>query len=156
MKQKPETRNLLSMWGTSNTGTVEYDVPPVTRNYFVLPGLIKKIVKPAPYHRQSGKISGLQFSPEVIKETVLLALEISSKELKKRARHDNVIDARCIVTWLCNKYAFDTGMGAIARLICRDRTTAIYMVQRANNFIETREQAFIEKLQLAETRLLNL
>ena len=158
-KPLPEYRNSLTMWTTGPNYTPpvaeETPEPVVRRNYFALPGFMEQPVTPMPYVREVGKMPGLQFKPEHIRKVVLKTLKIDYETLLNTSREMHLVDNRCILVWLCYKYAYTTGMKKIANLIGRDRTSAMHLVTRANNAIATNVTGFVEKLQLVERELVN-
>jgi len=155
MKQIPENRNLLTMWGVGDNEAPGFNEPTVSLNYFTAPGLIKEPPVPTPFHREAGNMVQPQFDAEFICRFALRQLRLTHEDLTGACRKQHMVDARSIIVWLCYKYSFKTGMRKIADLINRDRTTAIHMVQRANNCIDTCECKFVEKLQRIEGLLLS-
>ena len=130
--------------------------PKISRHYFTRPGFIKQPASPVPYLRQPGIMHTPQFKPELIRQLTLMALRTDYRQLMSKSRELEPVDNRCILAWLCYKYSYSTGMKKIGQLIGRDRTTAIHMVDRANNAILTGEPNFISKLERVELMLLNL
>ena len=155
MKQIPEHRNLLTMWGVGQNETPRVTEPDVTLNYFTAPGLIKEPPVPTPYHREPGNMVQPQFDAEFICRFALRQLRLTHQDLTGACRKQAMVDARCIIVGLCYKYSYKASMRKISDLINRDRTTAIHMVQRANNCIDTCECKFVEKLQRIEGLLLS-
>jgi hypothetical protein len=150
-----ETQNVLTAPVAPAPVLRAMQQPADKRNYFSLPGIIQPPARLIPYRREPGIMHHPQFKPEYIRQQTLSALQTDYRQMLSANRTIPVVDSRCILVWLCYKYAYTTGMGKLGRLIGRDRTTAIHMVTRANNAITTNLTDFIEKLKMVEMQLLN-
>lgn len=83
---------------------------------------------------------GQLYEDILVNNTVRLVCDefgITYTELRLRRQTRERVDARKMIAYLLNKYAPKMTDKTIANVICRDRTTVYYSIDRAADLIET-------------------
>lgn len=99
------------------------------------------------------EFKGVKKTPNILASLVCYEFGISSNELIGEKRLRNLVDARCAYTYLAinvlKKYKTE-----IARELNKDRTSIVYLEQKANDLISINDP-ITEKIAAIESKLNN-